>query len=118
MIPGRGRLALATDIANAEYHVPPGNGVGCTQCGISTVAYNPNFTVTYEGKQVLVDGTIFTSHSNPGRVACGVGHDTAAMPLSDSTRVPTSNDGLIKVNGLLPIHLGDILVCGAKIVEI
>ena len=118
MIPGRGRIAVITDIADADYHVPPGNGVGCTNCGISTVAFNPNFTVTYEGKFLLTEGTVFTPHTSPGRTACGIGHDTAAIPLSDLSVAPTTNDGLIKINGLLPIHVGDILTCGAKIVEI
>lgn len=118
MIPGRGRLAVITDVADANTHIPPGNAVGCTNCGMSTVTFTPNTTVTYEGKLLLTEGTIFSPHTSPGTLGCGVGHNTLAVPLSDPTKSPTLNDNLIKINGLPPIHVGDLLTCGAKIVEV
>lgn len=123
MIPGRDRVALQTDIANAEIHIPPGNGVGCFRCGISTVLVNPNVTVTYEGKLILLQGTVFSPHTSPGinnsgRVGCGTSHNTVALPLSDPTKPRTPNDGLILINNLLPIHVGDILTCGARIIGV
>jgi uncharacterized Zn-binding protein involved in type VI secretion len=107
-----------TDLSDANIHIPPGNAVGCTNCGFSTVALNPNTTVTYEGELVLVQGTMFTPHTSPGNLGCGVGHNTFAIPLSDPTKASTANDYLIKINGLTPIHVGDVLTCGAKITEV
>lgn len=117
VIPGRSRVAFQIDVADANIHYPPGTGTGCTNCGISTVLFNPNTTVTFEGKLLLTAGTIFSPHTSPGTLACGVGHNTVAIPLSDPTKPPSPNDPFIKVNNLLPIHAGDILTCGAKILE-
>lgn len=118
MIAGRGRIAVQSDVADANLHIPPGNAVGCTNCGLSTVTLNPNTTVTYEGKPLLVEGVLFSPHTSPGVLACGVGHNTLAIPLSDPTKAPTPNDFLIKINGLTPVHVGDVLTCGAKITEV
>ena len=102
VIPGRARFAFQTDIADANIHIPPGTGVGCTNCGISTVLFNPNTTVTFEGKLLLVNGTMFSPHTSPGREGCGTGHNTLALPLSDPTKPPSPNDPFIKINNLLP----------------
>jgi hypothetical protein len=116
MFIGRDRLALETDLADANIHYPPGAGVGCDGCGISVLAFNPNTLVTYEGVKVLIAGSTYSPHPSPGPRGCGLSHVTLALPISDPMVPVTVDDPLVTVEGVLPIRLGDILACGSRII--
>lgn len=114
MFQGRNKVATNKDVANGHQHF----GNTCNTCGISMVALNPNTEVTYEGLPIVVENTIFNPHPIPGELGCCITHDVRAFPLSDPMAVPTQDDQIIKINGLLPVRIGDLLYCGAEIQEI
>lgn len=96
---------------------------GCVACGPSLpmISTNPNSTVRYEGKLILTAGVKFENHPSPGEFGCcylPVEHDRTALPESDPTIVSSPDDGLIKIEGKIPIHIGDIVACGPKIIKI
>ena len=120
MFLNRQRLAVLGDFATGSNHLVgyngAGNPVGCNAEGLPQIAItNPNSEVFYEGRLVLVAGTIFGDHTARGRDGCATGHVVAAVPLSDPLGVPAADDLLITVNNLLPIRVGDLLQCGDQI---
>ena len=112
MFLGRNKVAVQKDFANGNKHLG-----ACNNCGFSLIAFNPNAEVTYEGLPIIVDGAIYLPHPSPGILGCCLTHDVRARPLSDLASIPTVDDQMVKINGLLPIRLGDLLYCGAEIEE-
>lgn len=120
MFLNRQRLAVFGDFTDGSTHLAGLNGAGSppgcnAQGSLQLPLSNPNSEVTYEGLPVLVAGTTFDPHSNRGREGCAAGHVTVAIPLSDPFSVNGPDDLLVKVNGVYPIRVGDLLSCGDQI---
>jgi hypothetical protein len=120
MFLNRQRLAVFGDFTDGDTHLAGQNGAGsppgCNAGGTPQIALsNPNAEVFFEGLPVLVLGTVFDPHTNKGTGGCATGHVTAAIPLSDPFSLNGPDDLLVKVNGILPIRVGDLLSCGDQI---
>lgn len=121
MFLNRQRMAVLGDLTTGANHLAGYNGAGsppgCNAEGLPQVAIeNPNSEVFFEGRLILVQGTIFGSHTNKGKKNCAAEHNVAAVPLSDPLGVPSADDYLVTINNLLPIRVGDLLQCGDQII--
>ena len=106
----RQRFALQTDLLSGDH-------TGCSGCGpsLAIMTTNLNTTVKYEGKLILVEGVQFLEHPNLSNPCC-VGHVKVARAESSPPRGTYPTDNKIKINGIVPVRLGDITACNSSII--
>jgi len=113
---GRQRFALDTDLLSGN-HPPVGEAAACSGCGatLPNMTTNLNRFVKYEGKLILVEGVNFIPHTNVTKDCC-VSHTQTARAESSPPRGTYPSDNKIKINGLVPVRIGDVTTCNSSII--
>jgi len=113
----RQRFALQTDLLSGNHPPPPGSTTGCSGCGATfpNMTTNLNTFVKYEGKLILVEGVNFIPHTNIEKPCC-VTHIQTARAESSPPRGTYPTDNKIKINGIIPVRIGDVTACNSSII--
>jgi hypothetical protein len=104
----RQRFALETDLCNGVHP-------NCPNCGPSLGIPNLNQAVRYEGRLILVDTDTFLPHPNQSTPCC-TGHSPIGVAESNPPTGTFPDDSLIRVNGRIPLHIGDFTECLSTII--
>jgi len=114
MFRNRQRFVLETDLCSGVHEM------SCFTCGPSNPLQSlGNDMVRFEGRLILVDQDPFMPHPNVGSdpLNCCVGHATLGDAESNPVFGSFVDDGLIRVNGRVPLHIGDFTQCRSTIIS-